>query len=83
MSKREKILDDIAQVAGGAIGAVHSAKNHAGEVVRSGVDALAHDFDLVPRDDFEKLESLVVTLREEQENLRKRIHILEEQLTQK
>ncbi len=78
MPKREKILDDIAQVAGDAIGAVHGVKNHAGDLVRSGIDAIAHDMDLVPRDEFEKLEAIIISLREEQEELKKRIHSLEE-----
>ncbi len=76
MSKREKILDDLASVAGGAVGAITDAKRSVSDVVKSQVQAMAQDMDLVPREEFEKLELMVTKLREEQEAMKKEIEAL-------
>ncbi len=76
MSKREKILDDLAGVAGGAVGIVSNAKQSIGDAVKTHVSSVAHDMDLVPREEFERLELMVVQLREEQEQLKQEIDAL-------
>ncbi len=80
MSKREKLLDDIAQIAGGAIGIAHDTKGQLRDIIRTNIDALAQDMDLVPREDFERLEAMLITAREEQETLKKRVDDLEKRL---
>ena len=77
MSSREKIIDDVARAAGGAVGIITDAGREARAVVRSKIDHMAQDMDLVPRDEFEKLEALVIRLREEQETLKQHIAELE------
>lgn len=77
MSSREKIIDDVARVAGGAVGVLSDAGREAKAIVRSKVDTLAQDMDLVPREDYEVLESMVESLRSEQDELKKRIEKLE------
>lgn len=77
MSSREKIIDDVARVAGGAVGILSDAGREAKAIVRSKVDTLAQDMDLVPREDYEVLESMVEALRSEQDELKKRIEKLE------
>ncbi len=77
MSSREKIIDDVARVAGGAVGVLSDAGREAKAIVRSKVDTLAQDMDLVPREDYEVLESMVEALRSEQDELKKRIEKLE------
>ncbi len=67
MSSREKIIDDVARAAGGAIGLITDVGREAKSVVRSKIDTIAQDIDLVPRDEFERLEALVFSLIEEQE----------------
>lgn len=76
MSKREKVLDDIAGVAGGAVGVISNAKQSIGDAIKTHVDSIAHDMDLVPRDEFERLEHMIVELREEQEKLKQEIALL-------
>ena len=77
MSSREKIIDDVARVAGGAVGMISDVSKEARDVVRSKIDTMAQDLDLVPREDFEKLEAMVAKLIEENEDLKKRIAKLE------
>jgi len=77
MSSREKIIDDVARVAGGAVGMISDVSKEARDVVRSKIDTMAQDLDLVPREDFEKLEAMVAKLIEENEDLKKRIEKLE------
>ncbi len=83
MSSKDKILDGVAQFAGGAMGAIQGAKEQAKTTIRSGVDSFAQDMDLVPREDFERLEAMLIKAREEQDELVKRIAVLEEKVSQK
>jgi BMFP domain-containing protein YqiC len=80
MSAREKIADDIARAAGGAIGLISGAAKQANAALRSRVDDMAQNMNLVPREDFEKLELMLIQSREEQESLKKRVEALEHAL---
>lgn len=59
MHGKDKILDDIARVASGAVG-VFSGLNHSiREDVRGRIDETALRLDLVPRAEFERLELML------------------------
>ncbi|MCB1839538.1 MAG: accessory factor UbiK family protein [Alphaproteobacteria bacterium] len=75
MVSRERILDDLARLAGGAATLLGEAGKQANENFRGRLDSLALKLDLVPREDFERLELVVETLREELEGLKR--HVLE------
>jgi len=79
MSTREKILDDVARIAGEAAGFVSDAGRQARESLRTRVDDLATRMDLVPREDFERLEAMLIKAREVQDALEKRVSALEKQ----
>jgi BMFP domain-containing protein YqiC len=81
MSKKEKILDDMARMAGGAIGTIGNIRGQMKEEIRLRVDEMAMRMDLVPREDFERVEDLLKQARLEQEELRARIEKLESTLT--
>ena len=83
MSTRDKILDDIARVAGGTVGVLNNVKGHASETVRTCVDSIAQDMDLVPRDDFERLEAVIEGLTLKQEKLEAQVTALEKALSKK
>lgn len=83
ISKREKIMDDVARVAGGAAGLLNDAGKHAKDTLRTRIDDIAQDIDLVPREDFERLEAMLIESREEQEKLKKRLSILEDKIASK
>jgi BMFP domain-containing protein YqiC len=80
MQAREKILDDVARVAGGAVSAFSSLRRQVKDEVRTRLDELAQRLDLVPREDFDRIELMLFKAREEQTNLIKRIEALEAKL---
>lgn len=80
MSTQEKIFDDLARLAGGTVGLVSDAKKQAISVVKNHVDEWAQEMDLVPREDFERLQESLLQARKEQEDLIKRIEALEKAL---
>ncbi|MCB1652140.1 MAG: accessory factor UbiK family protein [Alphaproteobacteria bacterium] len=76
LENKDKILDDIARVAGGAAGVFSGLGSSIREDIKSRVDEMAERLDLVPREDFERLKALV-------EAQNKRIEALEEALAAK
>lgn len=81
MSTKEKILDDMARMAGGAIGTIGNIRGQIKEEIRLRVDEMAMRLDLVPREDFERVEDLLKQARIEQDELRVRIEKLEQTIT--
>jgi len=80
MQTRSRVFDDVARVAGGAAGVVTGLRAEIEALVRSRVERLAGQFDLVPREEFEAVKELAVAARREQEALAKRLAALEAQL---
>lgn len=83
MQNKEKVLDDIARLAGGAAGILSTAGKQARDDIKTRIHDLAFKLDMVPREDFERLEALVVKLREEQDDILKRLESLEPKRTKK
>ncbi len=77
MKPKEKVFDDIARMAGGAVSIMSGVSKQVREEIRSRVDELATRMDLVPREDFERLEAMLAKARKEQAELLKRIEALE------
>ncbi len=80
MSTREKILDDLARAAGGTVGVLSDLKGQAKQTARSCVDSMAQDMDLVPREDFERLEAILEKMTLKCDKLEERVQDLEEKL---
>lgn len=76
----DKLLDDVARVAGGAVTAFTSIRRQIKDEVRARIDELAQRLDLVPREDFERVELMLYKAREEQNNLNERVAALEAKL---
>ena len=74
---KDKIFDDIARVAGGAATLAGGASKQIRDEIRSRFDDMAARMDLVPREDFEKLEAMLTEARLKQEDMLKRIAALE------
>ncbi len=83
MSAREKILDDMARMAGGAIGSLSNIRSQINEELRLRVDEMALKMDLVPRAEFERLELMLQESRLMQDALLKRLEDLENANTNK
>ncbi len=68
-----RLLDDIARVAGGAVNIVSGMGHQIRQDVKARVEEAISRLDLVPREEFERLETMVVKLRAEQEDLKKQL----------
>jgi BMFP domain-containing protein YqiC len=75
-----RILDDMSRLAGGAMGALGGLRGEIEEMVRQRVERMAHDLDLVTREDFEAVREMAAEARAENEALSARLRALEEQL---
>lgn len=74
---KEKVLDDIARFAGGAASVAGGLSKQIKDEVRSRFDDMAARMDLVPREDFERLEEMLKEARLQQDALVKRVDALE------
>ena len=80
MQTSNRILDDLAKVAGGAASSFSGLKNEVESMIRQQLQRLLADADVVPRDEFDAIKAVATKARSEQENLEKRVSALEAQL---
>jgi len=78
MSFKNRSFDDLARVAGGALGALGAFKQEIRDLVRQQIDRLLADQNLVPREEFEAVKAMAARARSEQAALEKRLRVLEE-----
>lgn len=81
MKNREKILDDLAQVAGGTASIFSGMARNIREDLKSRIDDAAMRLNLVPREDFERLEAVLTETRRQLDEQNKRIAALEKTKT--
>jgi hypothetical protein len=77
MQTRNRVLDDIAKMAGGAASVVTGVKDEIEALARARLERLLDAMDLVTRDEFEAVRAMAVKARAAQEQLEKRIAALE------
>lgn len=77
MQTNNRILDDIAKVANGAVSTLVGIKSETEAALRRELVRLLNEMDLVPRDEFEAMKAVAITARTEQEKQEKRIVVLE------
>ena len=65
IQNKEKILDDVAQIAGGTVSALSGLGQNIREEIKARTDEMAQKLDWVPREDFEALEQRVKVLEEQ------------------
>lgn len=70
LKNKDKVLDDIARVAGGTVSVFSGIGQNIREDIKSYIDDMADRLDLVPREDFERLEM-------QMNDLQKRLEALE------
>mgnify|MGYP000580644763 CR=1 FL=1 len=83
MQTTNRILDDMAKVASGAVSAVTGLKGDAEGVVRRQLEHLLADLDLVTREEFDAVKAMAANARAAQEKLEARVAELEAQLPAK
>ncbi len=77
MTKSSKIIDDLAQLAGGAAGLVSGVQQQIRDDIKTRMEEMAANMDLIPREEFERLEVMLQKALTEQEALKKRLDKLE------
>jgi len=76
-----KILDDLARVANGALGALSGLREEAEQRTRRLLEEILTRMDLVRREEFDAVRAIAVKAREEQERLAERLAALEARFT--
>lgn len=77
MKSQMKMLDDLAQLAGGAVGLLSHIQKQVRNDVRERIDEKIADLDMVTREEYERLEAIAETALERQKNLEARLDALE------
>ena len=77
MQSRSRIFDDLSQLMTNAAGVAQGVKDEAETAVKSRMERLIADMDLVTREEFEAVRAMAEKAREENERLEARIAALE------
>ena len=80
MQTGNRLFDDIARVAGGALSTLGALREEIEARVKERIERLAADLDLVTREEFEAVREMATRAREEQERLAARVAELEARL---
>lgn len=83
MQTNNKVFDDLAKMAGGAVSTIVGVRDEFKALVRQQAESLILDMDLVPREEFDAMKAVAIKARTEQEKLEKRVAALEAQLVKK
>jgi BMFP domain-containing protein YqiC len=75
-----RILDDIARLATDAAGAAQGVRREVETVVKTQIERLLRDLDVVTREEFEAVREMALIAREENDTLAARLKALEEKL---
>ncbi|MBM3601521.1 MAG: accessory factor UbiK family protein [Alphaproteobacteria bacterium] len=80
MQTENRFFDDLARLAGGAMGAVAGLRAEFESLMRQQVDRMIAGMDLVRREEFDAVQAMAAKARLEQEALAKRVAVLEANL---
>lgn len=77
MQVENRLLDDLARMAGGAAGALSGVRGEIESRLKQQFERILAEMDVVPRDEFEAVKAVAAKARAEQEALEKRVAALE------
>ncbi len=83
MQTQNRIFDDLAKVAGGALSALTSLKDEIEAMIRDRFERMMAESNYVRRDEFEAVKEMAAVARAEQEKLQMRLDALERELAKK
>ena len=83
MQSESKIVDDMARLASGAVGAAQGIKREIDAAVRARFERLLENLDLVGREEFEAVREMAANARTENEALKARVAKLEKRAVAK
>ena len=64
MQTRDRLFDDAARIAGGAVGALAGVKREIETLVRQQLERMLSSLDLVTRDEFDAVKEMAVKVKE-------------------
>lgn len=82
MQTDNRILDDLARLATGALGTLQGARGEVEALIRQQFERILADMDLIERDEFEAVKAMAAAAREENERLAARVEALEAALAE-
>ncbi|WID97949.1 accessory factor UbiK family protein [Bosea vestrisii] len=77
VSTSNRILDDIARLATDAAGAAQGVRREVETVIKTQIERLLRDLDVVTREEFEAVREMALLAREENDKLAARLAALE------
>jgi len=83
MQTNNRLLDDLARVAGSAMGAAGGVKGEFETLIRRQFEKILGGMDMVSRDEFDAVKEIAAKARAEQEALSLRVEQLEKALKEK
>jgi len=72
-----RLLDDVAKLFTSAAGAAQGVRQEIEAIVKGQAERLISDLDLVSREEFEAVQAMAARAREENEDLKARLEVLE------
>ena len=76
MQIKNRILDDIAKTATGLAGGITNIKGEVDDALKSKIERIISELDMVSREEFEVVRKMASLAREENETLKKQISTL-------
>ena len=83
MQTQNRLLDDLARVASGAIGVAAGMRGEIEARLREQFERILSQMDLVTREEFDAVKAMAAKARQEQEDLAERLAVLEAKLARK
>jgi BMFP domain-containing protein YqiC len=80
MQTDNRLLDDLARMANGALNTLSGVREEIETRVRERVERMLADMDMVPREEFDAVKAMAQKAREEQEDLAAKVAVLERRL---
>ena len=78
-----RLLDDVAKLFTSAAGAAQGVRQEIEAIVKGQAERLISDLDLVSREEFEAVQAMAARAREENEDLKARLEVLEAAISSK
>jgi len=77
MQSQNRLFDDLARLASGAVGALSGVRGEVESRIRDQLERIISGMDLVSREEFEAVKAMAAKAREEQEALQRRLDALD------
>ena len=81
MSTRNRLFDDAARLAGGALGTLEGMRREIEALVRQQFERLLNSMDLVTREEFDAVKAMAAKARDEQVEMGARLDAMEKRLS--